>query len=235
MNRIKRTLSLLIVPMLALSLCACGKNADPAAAPPENAAAGTAEQAAYDAAVQAVENEFIEVINSDLNDFDESAHPELPLYTAVLCRYPENRWYKAFYDFDGNGTDELLIGAGNDAGKTPVAVYAFDGESMRYLCKEQPLGERASLSCSDGLFIVRGSGGAASGSLMFYRIASDGWSTEIVDVVEYEFDEAGQLNYSSQTGNVDAEAFVGRGPEEADGLGFEPEWSLFYQSGNPAD
>ena len=225
----KRIYSLLLLLALALSLCACARNADIAQAPPQSAAA---EQSAYNAAVQAIENEFIEVIQSDLSDFDEEAHPELPWYTAVLCRYPENSYYMAFYDFDGNGTDELLIGAGGEAGKTPIAVYAFDGANMRYLCKEHPLGERASLGFRDGLFVVRGSGSAASGELAFYRIAPDGWSTEIVDVVEYEFSDAEHVSYRSQTGNIDADALAPGSPADFIGLGFEPEWTLFFQGGN---
>lgn len=57
---------------------------------------------------------------------------------------------------------ELLIGAGFGDYLSPVAVYAFDGRDMHSLCKEAALGERAHLARADGLFVVRGSDGAAA-------------------------------------------------------------------------
>lgn len=185
--------------------------------------------AAYDAAAQAVRDEFIRVAQEGIEAFDEAAHPELPWYTAVLTRYPENRYYEGYYDFDGNGVPEMLIALGSGVGEpTPVAVYAFDGQSMRYLCKEHPLGERSFLSRADGLFVVHGSGGAASGILALYRIADDGWSTEIVDVIDYEFSDAEHVTYTSEYGRISPEEVKSRGLADSFDLDVELNWHCFY-------
>ena len=190
--------------------------------------------AAYDtaacaAAAQAVREEFIQVIRAGIDNFDEDAHPELPWYTAVLTRFPENRYFEAYYDFDGNGIPEMVIGIGSGTGEpTPDAVYAFDGQKMHYLCKEHPLGERSYLSRTDGLFIVHGSGGAAVGVLVPYRIAEDGWNTEIVDVIDYEYSDENHVTYTSEYGRISPEEVVSRGLADSYGLDVELDWNCFY-------
>lgn len=205
----------------------------PAAEPeaePENAEETESEpieeQSAYDLAVEVIEQEFIQVREQGLDDFDESLHPELPWYTALLTRYPENSFFKAFYDFDGNGVPELVIGMGGEEIR-PVGVYAFDGRDMHYLCAENPVGERSHLSRHDGLFVLHGSGGASSGILVLFTIAEDGWSTELVDEFEYEYDEAGQVTYTSQLGVLSPEELVERGLPESEGLEAELDWECF--------
>ena len=185
--------------------------------------------AAYETAAQAVRDEYIQLIEGGLDNFDENAHPELPWYTAAMTHFSENRYYEWFYDFDDNGVPEMLVAAGSDDYQMPIAVYAFDGQAMRYLCKEHPLGERAHLSYADGLFVVHGSGGASSGVLAVYRIAEDGWSTEIVDVIGYEYSDAEHVTYTPEYGNIS--------PEEVESMGLadyerfdadEPVWTCFY-------
>ena len=183
---------------------------------------------AFDAAAQAVRSEYIRVIEEGIEEFDEDAHPELPWYTAVLTRYAENRYYEWFHDFDGNGVPEMLVAVGNESNQTPIAVYAFDGRAMRYLCKEYPLGERSHLSYADGLFVVHGSGGASSGVLAVYRIAEDGWSTEIVDVIDYEYSEPGHVTYTPELGNIDPDEVESLGLADYDRFDAEPAWTCFY-------
>ena len=146
-----------------------------------------------------------------------------------MTHFSENRYYEWFYDFDDNGVPEMLVAAGSDDYQMPIAVYAFDGQAMRYLCKEHALGERAHLSYADGLFVVHGSGGASSGVLAVYRIAEDGWSTEIVDVIGYEYSDAEHVTYTPEYGNIS--------PEEVESMGLadyerfdadEPVWTCFY-------
>ena len=89
-----------------------------------------------------------------------------------------------------------------------MAIYAFDGENMVYLCKEHPLGERSFLTYfRDGLFAVQSSGGAATGSISLWRIASDGYSTEAVNTVNYEYKDENTVVYTSESGNLPAEGF----------------------------
>lgn len=237
----KRILSLLLCLSLLFTLCACALNEAPASAPEEESAAEAAEQeaaaaaayaAAYEAAVQAVRDEFEQIIEEGVEEYDEEAHPELPWYTAVLTRYPENSYYEAFFDFDENGTEEMIVAVGDETGKTAIAVYAFDGQSMRYLCKDHPLGERAYLCREDGLFIVHGSGGAAQGDLTLYRIAEDGWSTELVDVIDYQFEDAEHVSFYAQMGSVYDEELVARYLTDMPGLDLDLEWSCFYPGVN---
>ena len=68
--------------------------------------------------------------------------------------------------------------SGTDDFCQPVGIYAFNGSEMLYLCPDQALGERASVTYTDDLFFIHGSGGAATGSIIVYRIAPDGCSTE---------------------------------------------------------
>ena len=164
---------------------------------------------AYDAAVQAVLDEFAALTLDELYDYDEAAHPELPWYTGIIANRERNDLYYGFYDFDGNGVPELVIAAGDDSYQAPEAVYAFDGTKMVYLCKEQALGERATLSVMpDGTFVVRGSSGAAAGVCAIYRIAADGYSTDLLEVMDYEFSEDGTVTYTPQLGNMTPEEFI---------------------------
>lgn len=191
--------------------------------------------AAYEAAAQAVREEFIQVIQDGIEAFDEAAHPELPWYTAAVTRFSENSFFDGYADFDGNGIPEMVIAAGSDTSLplTPIAVYAFDGQKMHYLCKEHPLGERAYLSRGDGLFVVHGSGGAASGVLALYRIADDGWSTEIVDVISYEYTDADHVTYTSEYGRISPEELVSRGLADSFGLDVGFDWNCFYPASVP--
>ena len=188
---------------------------------------------AYAAAAQAVRNEYVQVIQAGIDSFDEAAHPEIPWYTAALTRYDDNRYYEGYYDFDGNGVPEMVIAIGSEIypDLKPLAVYAFDGQSMHYLAKEHPLGERSYLSWSDGLFVVHGSGGASSGILAVFRIADDGWSTESVDLIEYEYSDATHVTFTPEYGRIT--------PEEAGDLANQApletalaiDWNCFYPVG----
>ena len=143
-----------------------------------------------------------------LENYDEASHLELPWYTAVIANPVRNDLYYGWYDFDQNGTPELVIAAGDEKYRQPVAIYSFDGEKMVYLCKEHPLGERSALTYfSDGLFAVHGSGGAAVGSITLWRIAADGFGTEIIDNINYEYKDEHTVTYIPELGNVSAETF----------------------------
>ena len=259
MKKMNHIIALLLCLALILCLCACGgKTAETPAPSAQTSEADTAEPgpssaagpetleeqeapaetepsfvldtAAYDAAAQAVRDEFIQVTLDGIENFDEEAHPELPWYTAVLTRYDVNSYFDGFYDFDGNGVPEMMVALGNEyvPEKTVIAVYAFDGQSMRYLCKECALGERSYLSYKNGLFIVHGSGGAASGILEIYRIAADGWNTEVIDEISYEFTDAEHVTFTSRDGAISPEQVENLGLMESLGLDVEVEWVQFY-------
>lgn len=163
---------------------------------------------ALQAATDKVLAEYAALTMDVLENYDETAHPELPWYTAVIANPVRNDLYYGWYDFDQNGTPELVIAAGDEDYRQPMAIYSFDGERMVYLCKEHPLGERSALTYfSDGLFAVHGSGGAAVGSITLWRIAADGFGTEIVDNINYEYKDEHTVTYTPELGNVSAEGF----------------------------
>ena len=175
--------------------------------------------------MQAVLEEYSALDYDALENYDESAHPELPWYTAAIANTVRNDLYYGFYDFDGNDVPELIIAAGDDSWQVPEAVYAFDGTAMRYLCNEHPLGERASLTWNGDLFAVHGSGGAAVGSVALYRIAADGFSTELIEVVDYEFKDADTVVYTPELGNMTAEEFIAL--DLGNGVAADIEYTLF--------
>ena len=180
------------------------------------------------AAADKVLAEYSALTQEALDNFVEADHPELPWYTAVIANPVRNSLYYGWYDFDLNGVPELVIAAGDDTYQQPMGLYAFDGEKMVCLCKDHPLGERAFLAYfRDGLFATQGSGGAAVGSITLWRIAPDGWSTQIVDVVDYEYTDENTVIYTPQLGNVSAEDFDSS--EYLTGFNVPIEYTLFAE------
>ena len=207
----KRYLLLLLPLVLLLSLTACAGAAGakaPAATEATAAPAPAYDRAAYDAAAEAVLEEYRALDLDALADYDEAAHPELPWYTAVIANTDRNDLFYGFWDFDGNGVPELIIAAGDPEYQIPEGIYAFDGEKMVYLCREQPLGERAHLTYADGLFFVRASGGAAVGCVAVYRIAPDGYGTDLIEIMNYEYKDADTVIYTPELGGMTPEEFA---------------------------
>lgn len=159
----------------------------------------------YDAAVNAVLAEYAALDQAALENYNEALHPELPWYTAAIANPVRNNLYYGYYDFDTNGVPELVIAAGDDSGQQPMAIYAYDGAKMTYLCKEQALGERATVSYVDGTFVVRASGSAATGSVTVYAIGPDGYTTWILASADYEFDAGGNVTLTPTEGEMSKE------------------------------
>ena len=180
---------------------------------------------AYDLAVQDVLDEYAALDLDALENYDESMHPELPWYTAAIANTARNDLYYGFYDFDGNDVPELIIAAGDDSWQVPEAIYAFDGNAMRYLCKEHPLGERAYLTWNGELFAVHGSGGAATGSVAIFKIAADGFGTDLIEVMDYEYSDAQTVTYTPELGRMTAEEFAAL--DLGDGVGADVGYTRF--------
>lgn len=180
----------------------------PKEADPEEEDDALYDKEAYEAAVDAILSEYRALNEESLADYNDLAHPELPYYTAIVANTDRSSLYQGRWDFDENGVPELVIAVGDDTYHQPVALYAFNGQKMVYLCREQALGERAYLSTSGGLFFVRASDGAASGTVTVWRIAPDGFSTEIVEVVEYAFEDEETVTYTPTMGNMTVEEFT---------------------------
>lgn len=88
-------------------------------------------------------------------------------------------FYYDYYDIDGNGTDELLIGYGSEF-KDVVDVYGTKDNKPQKLIDEYSLGERSQLYIyPDGTMLLFGSGGAELNVIDTYKIKEDGVSLSV--------------------------------------------------------
>lgn len=88
-------------------------------------------------------------------------------------------FYYDYYDIDGNGTDELLIGYGSKF-KDVVDVYGTKDNKPQKLIDEYSLGERSQLYIyPDGTMLLFGSGGAELNVIDTYKIKEDGVSLSV--------------------------------------------------------
>ena len=160
--------------------------------------------------VQAV-NELLEAWREvESSEGGSSSYSEIPEYsTTIPLGEDGNRLYYGCYDFDKNGTDEVVIAAGDGSYHQPVGIYAFDGKKMVYLCKKMALGDRCSIAdFSDGIFTLYGSGGATVGGIAIYRIGDDGYSTDYLNLFEYEFKDEDTVEIDNEIGDMDSETFL---------------------------
>ena len=195
--------------------------------------AGPYDHAVYQSAMNSVLDEYASLTQEVLENYDDAAHPELPWYTGIVANTMRSSLYYGFKDFDGNGVPELVIAAGTDDYRQPVAIYAFDGQKMVYLCKDHPLGERCFLSgLKDGVFVVRGSGSAATGVFALYRIGEDGFSTDMLEVMDYEYQNESTVTYTPELGNMTAEEFIAGGYPEMMNEDLAVEYTLFAAQNN---
>ncbi len=178
---------------------------------PEPSPAPVYDAAAYEAAREALRKEYRIVCITEPGEFREEEHPEIPHYSItnyLYNQYDGLQLYWGEYDFDSNGVPELVMAVGEDGLCQPIGIYAFDGSRFHYLCKEQALGERASVSFGEqSCFTVCASGGAASGGVLVYRIGADGYSTEILEWYEYQLQEDGQVEITNHIGAMTPETF----------------------------
>lgn len=88
-------------------------------------------------------------------------------------------FYYDYYDIDGNGTDELLIGYGSKF-KDVVDVYGTKDNKPQKFIDEYSLGERSQLYIyPDGTMLLFGSGGAELNVIDTYKIKEDGVSLSV--------------------------------------------------------
>ncbi len=165
------------------------------------------DMAQYMRAQQAVFKEFAGLDQNALDNFVDEEHPELPWYTAVIANPVRNTLFYAENDFNGDGIPEMVIAAGDENYQQPMAIYAFDGEKMVYLCKDQALGERSTVSYVNGEFVVFASGSAATGGIIVYTIGPDGYSTQIRAQADYEYSTDGKVTLTVTQGELSQEEF----------------------------
>lgn len=150
-------------------------------------------------AYQAILDEYIsacKIPDSDYMDMRNNRSQELnslyPNASGITMFYYHNdyntsNFYYTYYDIDGNGTEELLIGHGDTNNIAIVDLYGFDDENAVKIIDNPALGDRSSLAVfTDGTLYEHNSSGAASGSDRFSRIAGNGYGN--VTIKEYEID-----------------------------------------------
>ena len=139
----------------------------------------------YDAVLEEyrdmVRNDFYEAFR-DTDDFDSKFGADI----GYELRNQKQDLFYALYDFDGNGTEELIIGGGLNAGTDPVFapwnydLYAFDGSQAVHVFPDMDFGYRTNFFLyGDGIIGVEYSSSAAESGTDFYRI--DGTGAELVD------------------------------------------------------
>lgn len=91
--------------------------------------------------------------------------------------------YYALYDIDGNGTQELIIGGGEDASNPwNYDLYTYDGSKAVHVFPDFEFGYRSNFTLyENGIIEVFYSGSAAESGNDFYRMNAVGTGAEIVE------------------------------------------------------
>lgn len=91
--------------------------------------------------------------------------------------------YYALYDIDGNGTQELIIGGGEDASNPwNYDLYTYDGSKAVHVFPGFEFGYRTNFSLyENGIIEVFYSGSASESGNDFYRMNAAGTGAEIVE------------------------------------------------------
>ena len=106
--------------------------------------------------------------------------------------YQDSDFYYAYRDMDGNGMEELLIGAGSGGYIQMVDLYGFDGTQPVQLIDESTLGDRSTLTIlEDNTISLFGSSGAAESSQDYWQL--DGCS--LIPVEPSSAAEAGDIDW----------------------------------------
>ena len=120
--------------------------------------------------------------------------------------YPDStQLYYAYYDIDGNGTEELLIGHGGPDGSYMryYDVFSTDGTSTYRFFNDDSMGDRSTLTIyTDGTMDVNGSGGAADGVESCWTIGADGHTPVKVLGFRYHYEEYGGKFYADIEGDM---------------------------------
>lgn len=91
--------------------------------------------------------------------------------------------YYALYDIDGNGTQELIIGGGEDASNPwNYDLYTYDGSKAVHVFPDFEFGYRSNFSLyENGIIEVFYSSSASESGNDFYRMNAAGTGAEIVE------------------------------------------------------
>lgn len=86
--------------------------------------------------------------------------------------------YYSLDDVDGNGTEELFIGAAFSGEEVRIYdIWAYNGTNVCRLINDYTLGYRINcIPCNNGILRLEWSGGAKDNGLQYYQISKDGYT-----------------------------------------------------------
>lgn len=135
-----------------------------------------------------VQNHFyMDLQAKDRDAYEKSFGPDI----GEEIRMYEQSVFYALYDIDGNGTEELIIAAGEPGigVKNPrfqpknYDIYTYRDGNIVHVFDNYEFGYRTNFDlCSGGLIEVTSSVSAAEYDVVFYRIGTDGASPVVEDV-----------------------------------------------------
>ena len=129
-----------------------------------------------------------------------------PLMIFYQNAYPDStQLYYTYYDIDGNGVEELLIGHGGPDGSylRYYDVFTTDGTSTYRFFKDDSMGDRSTLTIyTDGTMDVNGSGGAADGIESCWIIGADGYTPVKTLGYRYHYEEYTGKYYADIEGDM---------------------------------
>ncbi len=192
----------------------------------------TADASVYDAIIE----EYREAMNGNESLYKESINDEDAFKSVYphVCAFAPTVVYGtgldlkyAYYDIDGNGSMELLIGGDYD---TPCVldIITYDGNAAHGCFTDEWIGERNSLYIyKDGTIRYHGSGGATFHTEDLYRLSSNGYDLELINHYEVDWESYSDAVY------YDGEKYLT--PEEfnkiTEELGYiSPEWFSFLEN-----
>ncbi len=138
-----------------------------------------------------------------VRDYCPDVNPTMIMYNN---QYPDStQLYYSYYDIDGNGTDELLLGTGKPDGSfiSYFDVFTTDGTSTYRFFSEDSMGDRTHLTIyTDGTMDKNGSSGYADGGQECWIIGEDGFTPEKLLGFIYHIDEYRGKYYGDIEGNM---------------------------------
>lgn len=157
------------------------------------------------AAYQVILDEYVGAANAELNGnnggFKQLYGKQYPnVDPLIMDSYlsPDNPWNLcyAYYDIDGNGADELLIGVGEGLDVTIIDLYTFDG---RQAVKAVTHGSASFRIHTDGMiweYTMSGEEIDTRAEYILKKIADDGYSMEVEHIYTSHYDSQSGTNLS---------------------------------------
>lgn len=157
------------------------------------------------AAYQVILDEYVGAANAELNGnnggFKQLYGKQYPnVDPLIMDSYlsPDNPWNLcyAYYDIDGNGADELLIGVGEGLDVTIIDLCTFDG---RQAVKAVTHGSASFRIHTDGMiweYTMSGEEIDTRAEYILKKIADDGYSMEVEHIYTSHYDSQSGTNLS---------------------------------------